>query len=82
MSSESPQIDGTASQPDTSPQDPAQEGNGAKRKAEQSNGTQMRSKRNRYISIAWCVLNTVEDGNGGDHTQWDWLLTGCPGMRQ
>lgn len=25
----------------------------AKRKAEQANGTQMRTKRNRYISIAW-----------------------------
>ena len=53
MASESPQIETTP--PQTGPGDqiatPATDT--AKRKAEQSNGTNTRAKRNRYISIAW-----------------------------
>lgn len=67
MSSESPQLDSAASVPDTGTWNASQEANGAKRKAEQSNGAHMRSKRNRYISIAWCVYFfyvVVDDGRG------------------
>lgn len=53
MASESPQVEKTP--PRTGPDDlsanPATDT--AKRKAEQTNGTQTRTKRNRYISIAW-----------------------------
>lgn len=53
MASESPQLEGTP--PTTGPGDQATTPgtDSAKRKAEQSNGTNTRAKRNRYISIAW-----------------------------
>lgn len=53
MASESPQIEKTPPQsgPGDQPATPTAET--AKRKAEQTNGTQTRTKRNRYISIAW-----------------------------
>lgn len=51
MASESPRIDNSTSQTGASQQDE----NSAKRKAEQANGTHTRTKRNRYISIAWYV---------------------------
>ena len=52
MASESPQLE--MSPPQSDPRDQsvgASDSN--KRKAEQGNGTQARTKRNRYISIAW-----------------------------
>ncbi|KAL2845394.1 fungal-specific transcription factor domain-containing protein [Aspergillus pseudodeflectus] len=52
MASASPPIDATLSQPTPEEQIDPQAGDSAKRKAEQPNGTQTRSKRNRYISIA------------------------------
>lgn len=52
MASESPQLEMSPPQPDPRDQSiGASDSN--KRKAEQGNGTQARTKRNRYISIAW-----------------------------
>lgn len=53
MASESPQLEQTSPQagPDDQSANPFTDT--AKRKAEQTNGTQTRTKRNRYISIAW-----------------------------
>lgn len=53
MDSEPPQADSIASQATPEEQIDLSAGDSAKRKAEQPNGTQTRSKRNRYISIAW-----------------------------
>lgn len=53
MESESPQMDTTASQTGASQTAAGQDETGTKRKAEQQNGTPTRTKRNRYISIAW-----------------------------
>ncbi|KAL5363962.1 fungal-specific transcription factor domain protein [Aspergillus floccosus] len=52
MASESPQVDRTAPPPATAEQSSPSAGDSAKRKAEQTNGTHTRTKRNRYISIA------------------------------
>ncbi|OJJ41243.1 hypothetical protein ASPWEDRAFT_34755 [Aspergillus wentii DTO 134E9] len=52
MTSESPQGDVAASQADAGDQTATPAGDSAKRKAEQANGNQTRTKRNRYISIA------------------------------
>lgn len=60
MSSESPQLDSATSAPDTGAQNASLEANGTKRKPEQTNGAQMRSKRNRYISIAWWVYVLIK----------------------
>ena len=46
-------MDTTASQTGASQTAAGQDETGAKRKAEQQNGTSTRTKRNRYISIAW-----------------------------
>lgn len=52
MAAESPQLQ--MSPPQTDPRDQSNEPSDSnKRKAEQGNGTQARTKRNRYISIAW-----------------------------
>lgn len=66
MASESPQMDTTASQTGASQTAVGQDETGAKRKAEQSNGTSTRTKRNRYISIAWYDPRTsdVPDTSG------------------
>lgn len=54
MASESPQVDRKESVAETSGQTAAPASESAKRKAEQPNGgTHTRTKRNRYISIAW-----------------------------
>ncbi|KAL3480049.1 fungal-specific transcription factor domain-containing protein [Aspergillus californicus] len=52
MASVTPPIDASLSQATPEDQADALPGDSAKRKAEQANGTQTRSKRNRYISIA------------------------------
>ncbi|KAL2833256.1 fungal-specific transcription factor domain-containing protein [Aspergillus cavernicola] len=52
MASDSPQLDAAAFQLSPDEQTDAPPGDSAKRKAEPANGTQTRSKRNRYISIA------------------------------
>ncbi|KAL4963213.1 transcription factor domain-containing protein [Aspergillus stella-maris] len=52
MDSDPPQPDAVLSQASPDEQADAQNGDSAKRKAEPANGTQTRSKRNRYISIA------------------------------
>lgn len=46
-------MDTTASQTGASQTAAGQDETGAKRKAEPQNGTPTRTKRNRYISIAW-----------------------------
>ena len=55
MSSESPHLNSRASNPGTPDQTGASTAESAKRKAEQpgNGGTHTRTKRNRYISIAW-----------------------------
>lgn len=53
MASESPQIESTPPQTGPGDQTATPATDTAKRKAEQSNGTNTRAKRNRYISIAW-----------------------------
>lgn len=53
MASESPQIERTPPQSGPGDQSGTPAAETAKRKAEQTNGTQTRTKRNRYISIAW-----------------------------
>jgi hypothetical protein len=53
MASESPQIQTTPPQSGAGDQEAFSASDTAKRKAEQSNGTHTRAKRNRYISIAW-----------------------------
>lgn len=53
MASESPQFEKTPPRTGPGDQSATPAGDTAKRKAEQTNGTQMRTKRNRYISIAW-----------------------------
>ncbi|RAQ44279.1 fungal specific transcription factor domain protein [Aspergillus flavus] len=53
MASETTPVDTTTSKPASGDQDAPVEGDSAKRKAEQTNGTHTRTKRNRYISIAW-----------------------------
>ncbi|KAE8349746.1 fungal-specific transcription factor domain-containing protein [Aspergillus coremiiformis] len=52
MASEATTMDTMSSQPVPGDQDASVEGENAKRKAEQINGTHTRTKRNRYISIA------------------------------
>ncbi|RAH41501.1 transcription factor domain-containing protein [Aspergillus brunneoviolaceus CBS 621.78] len=52
MASESPQTDMAPPQPDSTDQNEAPAADATKRKAEQTNGTHTRTKRNRYISIA------------------------------
>ncbi|KAE8376506.1 fungal-specific transcription factor domain-containing protein [Aspergillus bertholletiae] len=52
MTSETTPVDTTTSKPASGDQNAAVEGDSAKRKAEQTNGTHTRTKRNRYISIA------------------------------
>lgn len=65
-------MDSTLSQADFDQQTSTQDETGTKRKAEQSNGTHTRSKRNRYISIAWYVwrhgMVSVQDH--GRETEW------------
>lgn len=58
MDSEPPQGDSIASQATPEEQIEHATGDSAKRKAEQPNGTQTRSKRNRYISIAWYAAHS------------------------
>lgn len=73
MASESPQVDRTAPPPATAEQTSPSGGDSAKRKAEQTNGTHTRTKRNRYISIAWYDLPSAFLGNqifGGGLTAW------------
>ena len=41
---------------------------GTKRKSEEGGAAQQRAKRNRYISIAWCVLSTVKSLNDTHQT--------------
>jgi hypothetical protein len=53
MASESSQIDIATPQAGKADQNASPAEDSAKRKAEQSNGTHTRTKRNRYISIAW-----------------------------
>lgn len=53
MASESPQIERTPPQSGAGDKSGNPAAETTKRKAEQTNGTQMRTKRNRYISIAW-----------------------------
>lgn len=53
MASESPQVERTPPQSGPGDQTGTPAAETAKRKAEQTNGTQTRTKRNRYISIAW-----------------------------
>lgn len=53
MNSESPQVQTTPPQSGAGDQEASSAAETAKRKAEQSNGTHTRAKRNRYISIAW-----------------------------
>lgn len=53
MASESPQLERTPPPTGPSDQPGTPSTDTAKRKAEQSNGTNTRAKRNRYISIAW-----------------------------
>lgn len=53
MASESPQIEKTPSQTGPGERSVTPTADSAKRKAELANGTQTRTKRNRYISIAW-----------------------------
>lgn len=53
MASEPPQTDMAPPQPDSTDQNEAPAADATKRKAEQTNGTHTRTKRNRYISIAW-----------------------------
>ncbi|BAE59459.1 unnamed protein product [Aspergillus oryzae RIB40] len=52
MASETTPVDTTTSKAASGDQDAPVEGDSAKRKAEQTNGTHTRTKRNRYISIA------------------------------
>ena len=56
MASESPQMGDLDPQTDTGQQDSMLDTNNSKRKADQTNGTHTRTKRNRYISIAWYEL--------------------------
>ena len=58
MDSEPPQGDSIASQATPEEQIEHAAGDSAKRKAEQPNGNQTRSKRNRYISIAWYAAHS------------------------
>lgn len=53
MASESSQVDIAPPQAGKADQNASPAEDSAKRKAEQSNGTHTRTKRNRYISIAW-----------------------------
>ncbi|KAJ5665641.1 uncharacterized protein N7477_008089 [Penicillium maclennaniae] len=53
MASESPQLEKTPPLHGSGDQSATSTAESAKRKAEQANGMQMRTKRNRYISIAW-----------------------------
>ena len=56
MASESPRVEDLDPQADTAQQDSTVDTNNPKRKADQTNGTHTRTKRNRYISIAWYEL--------------------------
>ena len=53
MASESPQMEKTPPLTGPGDQSVTPTADSAKRKAEQANGMQTRTKRNRYISIAW-----------------------------
>lgn len=69
MASESPQMEDLVPQADTGQQDSTLDTNNSKRKADQTNGTHTRTKRNRYISIAWYVW-ARHINQGGNMQVW------------